>query len=366
MRPASLEKPWYSRTFVLAPALALAALAAAHCAPTPGEYAGDAGPLPTELADSGVAEDAGSGTGFLKACETDADCEDGLCLVSKHCSRACSASSQCPGPGWDCGAETDGGPAHCLCTVTSATDKCNGRDDDCDGVIDEDAECDGAAQCVAGACACAAENQCGTDCIDRRTDVLHCGTCDHVCAESEVCTAGACACAGAVCGGTCFDTTSDSDHCGGCATSCQAGQECVSSGCRDADREWAGAAPLVTPQLSSEGAGVRDQTTRLLWQQVPPDGALDRATAAAYCEGLVLDAYSDWRLPTRIELASIIVYGRANPAIDANAFPGTIPAVFWSTTESAADPTRAWGVDFGDGNVATFDKSAEFLVRCVR
>ena len=68
---------------------------------------------------------------------------------------------------------------------------------------------------------------------------------------------------------------------------------------------------------------VQDKVTGLLWQK-----AIDATTqklvwqdAKSYCAALPLAGHT-WRLPTRIELLSIVDFTRVGPAIDSKAFPG--------------------------------------------
>ena len=72
-----------------------------------------------------------------------------------------------------------------------------------------------------------------------------------------------------------------------------------------------------------------------------------------YCENLTLPAggYSDWRLPNRNELQSIVDYSRYNPAIDTTYFPGTVASYYWSSTTYAYSTSIAWNVYFGYGYV---------------
>jgi hypothetical protein len=40
----------------------------------------------------------------------------------------------------------------------------------------------------------------------------------------------------------------------------------------------------------------------------------------------------DWRLPSAVELQSIVDYGHSAPSIDSTVFPNTPAAVFWTST----------------------------------
>ncbi len=67
---------------------------------------------------------------------------------------------------------------------------------------------------------------------------------------------------------------------------------------------------------------VRDLVTQLVWQQLAPDEFFGREEAAAYCQALQLAGYRDWRLPSIIELMSIVEPAKYAPAIDGEAFAG--------------------------------------------
>ena len=86
--------------------------------------------------------------------------------------------------------------------------------------------------------------------------------------------------------------------------------------------------------------------------------------AAVNAAGLC--SYTDWRMPTRHELVSIVNFNRVNPAIDTTFFENTLSSVFWSGSPSAADSSSAWGVNFNNG-VANYDgRSFSRHVRLVR
>jgi hypothetical protein len=92
-----------------------------------------------------------------------------------------------------------------------------------------------------------------------------------------------------------------------------------------------------------------------------PGGATD------VCGSLNLGGQTDWRLPTKKELMSIVNYGTYGPAIDGTYFPNTAAASgYWSSTTSAGDASLAWGVGFGNGYGGGGGKTNGLHVRCVR
>ena len=112
---------------------------------------------------------------------------------------------------------------------------------------------------------------------------------------------------------------------------------------------------------------VTDNVTKLMWQQGVPATTYTWPAAMAYCSALRLGGYADWRLPTLIELDSIVDYGKTQPCIDALAFPSTPNARFWSATPLAVDATRAWFVFFYNGGGANTDpQTTAYDLRCVR
>lgn len=75
---------------------------------------------------------------FGAACVKDADCAAGLCLSSGLCSKACVDATGCPPkPEWTCAAHA-GTSTVCQCAA-SGPDIPDGRDNDCDGKVDNPA-----------------------------------------------------------------------------------------------------------------------------------------------------------------------------------------------------------------------------------
>ncbi|MBN2524762.1 MAG: DUF1566 domain-containing protein [Deltaproteobacteria bacterium] len=125
---------------------------------------------------------------------------------------------------------------------------------------------------------------------------------------------------------------------------------------------------------------VIDNVTGLVWQgctaglfgDTCASGSvitLNWAAALAYCDSLSWGDYTDWRLPDRYELESIVDAGRVNPAIEMTAFPATLSSSFWSSSSGAYHGTVAWGVNFNNGDVVSYGKDGKgdsTYARCVR
>jgi hypothetical protein len=144
-------------------------------------------------------------------------------------------------------------------------ERCNTRDDDCDGKVDEmfdlmkDAmncgacgtACTAAQACCGGACVargpgpdgcpecsitqpCTGRTCCSGACVDVQNDNANCGTCGNACGNRQTC-----------CAGQCVDTRSDEMNCGACGAVCTAGTAptCCGGACTDVsdDRRNCGA-----------------------------------------------------------------------------------------------------------------------------
>lgn len=128
----------------------------------------------------------------------------------------------------------------------------------------------------------------------------------------------------------------------------------------------------LAPSYMATADTVKDTVTGLTWQRNVPEmlagcGALcSWQKAKTYCEKLELEGASDWRLPSLIELGSILDDNRVMPAIDPDNFPNTPSEPFWTASSSAEASDQAWSVDFGLFQVAPASKTAGRRVRCVR
>lgn len=140
-----------------------------------------------------------------------------------------------------------------------------------------------------------------------------------------------------------------------------------------------GAGGVVLPDTAEhidnggEWLMTRDNVTGLIWELKTARNAgfaFDWPNAIQQVEWMNEDRYggfSDWRLPTRHELASLVNRGAQYPPIDIEWFPNTANAGFWTSTQSVDNPDKAWFVSFSSvGVVEDGDKSRAFRVRAVR
>ena len=137
-------------------------------------------------------------------------------------------------------------------------------------------------------------------------------------------------------------------------------------------------ADFVMPHPAGPGAPARgydtaspglvtDRTTGLVWQREISAVTYTQDEALAACACLSLAGHDDWRLPSRLELVSIVDFTRQDPAIDPAAFPDTPIDYFWTSSRLAGEPPdRAYYLAFFDGNTHPREIGSTYRARCVR
>jgi hypothetical protein len=143
--------------------------------------------------------------------------------------------------------------------------------------------------------------------------------------------------------------------------------------------------PMSFGQVPKTGGGtydktecVKDNVTGLIWEGKTASGttrAVDKTytnydshynggsdaniTAASNSMGYVkavndsrLCGFSDWRLPTRAELGTLVDYSQnSGPLIDTTSFPNTAQNHYWTASPYVGNALHAWFVGFYPGAI---------------
>jgi hypothetical protein len=117
---------------------------------------------------------------------------------------------------------------------------------------------------------------------------------------------------------------------------------------------------------TTDPAVTLDRITGLTWEAQPVNQDYSWADAKALCDAATTGGHQDWRLPTRIELISLLDVAVSEPAIDSSAFPGCESSLYWSSTPSAAFPNRYEAIDFQIGYSYADTAGELHFARCVR
>ena len=106
----------------------------------------------------------------------------------------------------------------------------------------------------------------------------------------------------------------------------------------------------------NEDGTVSDGYTGLMWQQATADAEMTWEEAVHYCENLSLAGHTDWRLPNRNELQSLVDKqpDASSWAAISTTFPDTYALPYWTSTSHALAPGHAWTVSFAFGQMGPF------------
>jgi hypothetical protein len=120
------------------------------------------------------------------------------------------------------------------------------------------------------------------------------------------------------------------------------------------------------PLFRNNGDGtVTDIRTKMMWQG-QDDGTLRTwDDSINYCLNLSLAGFSDWQLPAKREIMSIMDYGTYDPALDTIYFslPGS---TYWTATTPQGSTALAWKNFSYSGGLSLFNTASTSLARCVR
>lgn len=139
---------------------------------------------------------------------------------------------------------------------------------------------------------------------------------------------------------------------------------------------------INSPSYTLNGDGTTtDNVTGLMWQSsddgtqynwYEASGTADNLwnpDGADICGNLTTGGYNDWRLPSMMELVTILDLGTVSPSINTSYFPGTLANGYWSSDIARGvglNPLAVLYVDFDGGTTDFRGGPDRFSVRCVR
>src|SRR6056297_1328819 len=139
------------------------------------------------------------------------------------------------------------------------------------------------------------------------------------------------------------------------------------SGIKGSDGDLQKGVAWPNPRFTKNGNyTVIDNLTGLMWlSYVYYDNKYSQAIVT--CEIISDDGYTDWRLPNRNELTSLLDMSEANPALPAgHPFDSPNTSETWSSTKTEGADNKAWIVDFSTGEVKSVDQDRGLAVWPVR
>ncbi len=144
---------------------------------------------------------------------------------------------------------------------------------------------------------------------------------------------------------------------------------CAGSG---QDGEFHRGLPWPEPRFEVRGEIVLDRLTGLFWTRNANSGEFPMTwrEALTFVAGMNREralGCSDWRLPNRRELRSLVSHQTRRPALpEGYPFVNVFASWYWSATSAAGVPAHAWYVDMDGGRMFYGGKDQSFLVWPVR
>jgi len=130
--------------------------------------------------------------------------------------------------------------------------------------------------------------------------------------------------------------------------------------------------PRFVVGTGATAACVTDNLTGLMWVRAPSAVQETWANALTIANNLTLCGFSDWRLPNRKELRSLINHSRANNAAELNTlgFSNVQQLYYWSSSSYPGSYVGsngfAWYIEMGTGGVDVHYKTNTYSVWPVR
>ena len=145
--------------------------------------------------------------------------------------------------------------------------------------------------------------------------------------------------------------------------------DCAGSG---HDGESRRGVPWPEPRFELEGDIITDRLTGLIWCRNANLAEFPLAWQEAHdyvaqmnCSHVM--GYSDWHVPNRRELRSLISHQTKRPALpEDQRFTNIFHGWYWSSTTASISPSHAWYVNMGGGRMFYGGKDQSFMVWPVR
>ncbi len=132
-------------------------------------------------------------------------------------------------------------------------------------------------------------------------------------------------------------------------------------------------------EMKDRAGGIHDAANVYTWSTGTNNmnGTIASGFLASLNSGEGFAGYTNWRIPNRFELESLLNLGTSNPATHFRFNRNCVPAcstascsctgvTFYWTSTSSTTPSEAWVVAFSDGFVTTATKTITAAVRAVR
>jgi len=138
------------------------------------------------------------------------------------------------------------------------------------------------------------------------------------------------------------------------------------------DAEFRHGTPWPTPRFEVQDELVEDRLTGLMWTRKSnfAEFPLSWQEALDFVQQMNLQqryGFSDWRLPNRFELHSLISYQSCKPALPGNhPFKDVFQGWYWTSTTAAINPAYAWYIHMEGARMFYGGKDQSYLVWPVR
>ena len=119
--------------------------------------------------------------------------------------------------------------------------------------------------------------------------------------------------------------------------------------------------------LDNGDGTITDRVTSLIWEKAPTTATFGWSAALTHCPQLTLAGHTDWRLPTLIELLSLVDYTvTVSPMINATFFPTVQGGLYWTASTVSSQINFAWEINLNNGVTNADATTSSNPVICVR